>query len=271
MANQKKKLSLIGLSFAVIAATVGPVAYAQEKTGETKPVAAVAHRGDKQYFPDNSIAGIESAIKKNTDWIEIDLRYNLDGGTFFIAHDNTCSGSGGTAIIDTASYESVVTKCGLPELSDVFDIIAETGYTNFVYEFKDSPLTARTGAQRLAEEISEQGLADKSWVSAFNETSLNVIRAEAPSISLMRVRAWTGEVPVTNAWIDATVSQGFDAININIDALRPESIEYAKSKGLVVSAWGWPDALEDDNQKAIELGVDMFMTDRLEDLVALTH
>lgn len=250
----------------------GGAAGAQEQVSSNggKSLESVAHRGDKQYFPDNSLEGVESAIEKGADWIEIDLHYNPDGDTFFLSHDNVCKGEGGSASIDSASYQTVVARCGLPELHDVFEIVKNTGYSSFVYEFKSTMHTAEDGGARLAEELTEQGLHNESFVSAFSESALDAIKSEQPAIKLMRVRAWTGEIPVTKLWIDATAKRGYDAININLDALRPELVEYAKSMGLIVSAWGWPDALESDNKLAIEMGVDMFMTDRLEDLEQLT-
>lgn len=49
---------------------------------QAKNTSSVAHRGDKQHYPDNSLAGINSAAEKGADWIEIDLQYNHDGDTF---------------------------------------------------------------------------------------------------------------------------------------------------------------------------------------------
>ena len=259
------RLSVASIAVALVGSLSSVIAQAQDLVlGEETQ--SVAHRGDKEYHPDNSLAGIESAIAKQADWIEIDLQYNRDGDVFFPSHDNGCSGPGGIALIDTASYEDVVNKCQLPELDDLFDIAHRTGYDSFVYEFKNTPLTASQGGKRLAQEITAQGFQNDSWVSGFSDIALDAVREEQPAINLMRVRTWTGEIPLSRTWIDSTVRRGYGALNINVDALTPEGVDYAHSQGLLVSAWGWPDALEEDNQRAIDLGVDMFMTDRLDHL-----
>lgn len=229
---------------------------------------SVAHRGDKEHHPDNSLEGIASAFDKGADWVEIDLHYNIDGDTFFLAHDNLCSGPGGTALIDTSSYQRVVERCALPTLDDVFAQFTSQGRRSFVYEFKATGLTARTGGTRLAQKLHDQGLAQASWISSFSDTALSAAQAQGTGVQLMRVRLWTGSGTITRRWIDRTAALGFDAINVNVDALSEERIDDARSQDLLISAWAWPDALERHNQTAVDLGVDMFMTDRLDDLHA---
>lgn len=248
--------------------TVGATITAAPAAAAESSLQAVAHRGDKEHHPDNSLAGIASAIEKNAGGIEIDVHYNPDGDVFFVSHDNLCSGPRGTALIDLSSAEKVEKNCQLPTLDDVFDLIEETGYTSFFYEFKHTASTAKTGGTRLAEELDEHGLAAESWITGFSDTALKAAQNYGTEAKLMRVRTWTGEGPVTTAWIDAAAAQGFDAININIDALRESSVEHARSKGLTISGWAYPDAFEEENQQAIDLGVDIFMTDRLDDLIA---
>lgn len=51
-------------------------------------VMIVAHRGEHQFFPENSLASIQSCIEKNIDIVEIDLRISADG-EFVLIHDKT--------------------------------------------------------------------------------------------------------------------------------------------------------------------------------------
>lgn len=247
------------------ALTAGPAAAAEAQNSGTA-LESVAHRGDKEHHPDNTLAGVESAIAKGADWVEIDVHYNIAGDKFYLSHDNLCKGPGGTALIDSGSPKRIEKNCQLPTLDDVFAAFGKQTATNFVYEFKHTGLTTVKGARRLAQEIEEHGQSSRAWVSGFSDLGLKTIKDQKTGIKLMRVRTWTGEGPVSRTWVSSTAKQGFDAININLDALRPETVAYAKSLGLTVSAWGWPDAVEKDNQKAIDMDVDMFMTDRLDDL-----
>lgn len=171
-------------------------------------------------------------------------------------------------MIATSKHSTVVESCQLPELDDVFNLSAETGHRTFIFEFKHLPSTAAIGGSRLAEEVESAGLSRESWISSVSDGALRSAQDVNTEVKLMRVRPWTGSGAVTDLWIDAANSQGFDGINVNLEALRSEKITKAKELGLVVSAWEWPDALEAHNQTAIDMGVDMFMTDRLEDLIA---
>lgn len=258
----RKALSLL----TVIILAVMTVAGALPARAAETPLESVAHRGDKEYHPDNSLEGIASAIGKGADWVEIDLHYNRDGDAFFLAHDNFCSGPGGTALIDSSSYERVVANCDLPELDDVFSQFTSQGFTGFVYEFKATALTSRDGGMRLAQKLSEQGIAASSWISSFSDSALTAAQAQGTGAKLMRVRPWTGSGTITRLWIDRTAELGFDAINVNITALSEDRIAHARGHGLLIAGWAWPDAMETHNQTAIDQRLDMFMTDRLDDL-----
>ena len=53
-------------------------------------VMSMIHRGDAQYYPENSIEGIISAIQMGADIIEVDVRYTKDGVAVLL-HDATLS------------------------------------------------------------------------------------------------------------------------------------------------------------------------------------
>lgn len=58
------------------------------KDPKSKQVLVVAHRADWRQEPENSIRGIESAIKLGVDMVEIDLKKSKDG-VLMLMHDNT--------------------------------------------------------------------------------------------------------------------------------------------------------------------------------------
>ncbi len=58
------------------------------KDPTTKQVIVVAHRADWRREPENSIVGIESAIKMGVDMVEIDLKKSKDG-VLILMHDET--------------------------------------------------------------------------------------------------------------------------------------------------------------------------------------
>lgn len=225
---------------------------------------SVAHRGDKEHHPDNSIDAIESAIDKGADWIEIDVIYNPDGDTFFLSHDNVCTGAGGSANIDQDSYTKVRTRCLLPELGAVLDAYAGRG--KFIVEFKSTDRTATTGPAKLAALLKAKKLESSSWVSSLTDSALTQIKNSGSAVNLMRVRAWSAFLPVSESWLAQTARMGFQGANVNIGAWTAPRVGQAKSLGLVTVGWAWPTASEKDNATALELGLRMFMTDRLDDL-----
>lgn len=46
----------------------------------------IAHRGDSQARPENTLAAIRSAVAVNTDWIEFDVR-SISDGSLYLFHD----------------------------------------------------------------------------------------------------------------------------------------------------------------------------------------
>lgn len=260
--------AVTALSLAASAAVVAVALSAAGATGATSTLQSVAHRGDKQFHPDNSVAGIASAVAKGADWIEIDVHYNPSGNAFFLSHDNGCSGPGGSATIDTATYATVVSRCALPELDDVLTTFAAQGYTSFVIEFKATSRTRATGAVALVDLLDDLDVEDDVWISSLDDAALANVQATGTSALLMRVRSNTGFIKVLDAYLRETANLGYDGVNVNIWAWNRTKADYAESLGLVSVGWAWPTASESTNTSAIELDLDMYMTDRLDDLHA---
>lgn len=256
-----RTLGALAAAGALLAAVVAPAAAASG-------LESVAHRGDKQYHPDNSVAGIASAVAKGADWIEIDVHYNPSGNTFFLSHDNGCSGPGGSATIDRDAYGTVVARCALPELDDVLARFAAQGYTSFVVELKATSRTEESAAQPLVDLLDDLGVEDDVWISSLDDDALANVRDTGTSALLMRVRSNTGFINVSDAYLQETAAEGYDGVNVNIWAWSRAKADHAESLGLVSVGWAWPTASESTNTTAIEYDLDMYMTDRLDDLHA---
>lgn len=260
--------AVAALTLAASAVVVASALAASGATQSTSTLQSVAHRGDKQYHPDNSVAGIASAVAKGADWIEIDVHYNPSGNAFFLSHDNGCSGHGGSASIDTATYATVVTRCALPELDDVLTTFDAQGYTSFVIELKATSNTRATAPAALVDLVQDLGVEDDVWISSLDSTALANVRDTGTSALLMRVRSNTGFFNVSDSYLRETANLGYDGVNVNIWAWNRAKADYAESLGLVSVGWAWPTASESTNTTAIEYDLDMYMTDRLDDLHA---
>ena len=157
-------------------------------------------------------------------------------------------------------------RCALPELGSVLDTFAQRGYTSFVIEFKSTSKTRTQAPTPLIALVEARGLQSAVWISSLDDTSLGLVRDTGTEAKLMRVRSWSSYFNVSESWLRETQNLGFDAANVNIGAWSQAKVNYAKSLGLVASGWAWPTSTESNNTEAIELGLDMFMTDKLDDL-----
>lgn len=253
---------------AAVATTLAAAVTVPAFATSTATMESVAHRGDKQHHPDNSLAGIQSAVHKGADWVEIDVMFNPSGDTFFLNHDNRCTGPGGSAWIDSDAYSTVLARCALPELDDVLAHFAAQGYRSFVVEMKTTRRTTSTAPARLVSTVDAVGATGDVWISSLDDAALRRVRDTGTSTRLMRVRDYSGFVKVSDAWLRDTAALGYAAANVNIGSWTRAKADYAESLGLVTVGWAWPTADEGDNSTAIQYDLGMFMTDRLDDLHA---
>nr|WP_321455646.1 glycerophosphodiester phosphodiesterase family protein [uncultured Cohaesibacter sp.] len=82
-------------AFAVAALLVSSLSHAASSAVSSRfalgePTIVITHRGNGFGFPENSLAGVEAAIKAGVEVIEVDVRVSADR-THFIMHDATLS------------------------------------------------------------------------------------------------------------------------------------------------------------------------------------
>lgn len=113
----------------------------------TRNVAVVSHRGGGMFAPENSIPGIEEAIKNGSDYAEIDVQQTKDG-ILVLSHDSSLEriahvskevGELTLEEIDKLYFAPEITnqKVKIPTLEDV--IKKAKGKVKLVIELKKSP------------------------------------------------------------------------------------------------------------------------------------
>lgn len=123
-------------------------------------ITVVAHRGDWRHFPENSLKGIESAIEKGVDVIEIDLAMTSDS-VLVLMHDRTVDRTtNGKGRVDSYTLDSIRTlklkngwgglsKYGVPTLEEVLNLVKGRVVINIDKGFDYFPqvyaLTEKTG------------------------------------------------------------------------------------------------------------------------------
>ena len=71
------------------------------------PYTVVAHRGDHEHAPENTLAAFANAIKAGVDYIEIDLRTTADS-QLVIMHDASVNRmTGGSGMIRDMTYDAI--------------------------------------------------------------------------------------------------------------------------------------------------------------------
>ena len=66
-----------------------------------------AHRGDKQYYPENTIPAFESAVRKGAQMIELDVKLTKDG-KMVIMHDPTVNRTtNGTGAVAELTFDEI--------------------------------------------------------------------------------------------------------------------------------------------------------------------
>ncbi len=83
------------------------------RDADGKAVLVCAHRADWQHFPENSLEGIEGAIKMGVDIVELDVRKTRDG-ELVLMHDKTVNrtttGQGGVGELTLAEIKALRLK-----------------------------------------------------------------------------------------------------------------------------------------------------------------
>ena len=136
-----------------------------------------AHRGDSAYFPENTIPAFQSAIDKNSDWIELDVQEAMDG-TIIVMHDSNFRRTVGLNknVWDLSYYEIRSLDAGgsyIPTLEEVVSLAK--GRIKLNIEIKPSG-HEKNLERSVAEIISAYELENECIVSSFSASSLKKIK-----------------------------------------------------------------------------------------------
>lgn len=251
-------------------------------------VDAAAHRGDSQYYADNSFAGIQSAINKGTDWVELDVHWNEPSQRLILVHDSylgpgtLCPGYP----VETTSVGTLEACMGrsIVYFDDLLNYWTPRGFNRWMIELKSSCAYPASGcdsssyvANRLTlalfMNLNLHSLHEKVWVSSFDHYMLQNLRARrngSPYPRLMKIRpldmSWWNNV--SSDYMNDVKAMGYQAVAVDIRSVSPNSVTYAHSIGLLFATWA-TGSYEAENDKALfEVRPDFHITDRLDHFLA---
>ncbi len=236
----------------------------------------VSHRTNAGNAPENTLAGIEAAIRDGAHAIEVDVRATRDGALVLL-HDETLERTTGdprpVAEVSLAEVQQLrindlhgrVTPQSIPTLAEAIAVIDGRCALEI-----DLPIR---GLETAIAEVVRRYQAERwTWFTAHPPQDAALLRALCPrSLVFLSVAPHPllaerndpelrGHMPLDLPdAIRIAASLGLHGLNPQHEALGPALIEHARARGLLVGCWTLNDA--DSIGRAVALGVDAITTD----------
>jgi glycerophosphoryl diester phosphodiesterase len=259
------------------------------------PPRYVAHRGGAARWPENSLTAFRNAIALGATILELDVHLTADGEVAVI-HDptleRTSDGRGPIARCTAADLtrarlrgpDGAITDDCVPTLADVLALAAPAGVTVLVeiktpgtaarYERRGDRVAAVPGVRyeglerKVLEALQKLGVADRSFVMAFNPAVLAEVRSLAP--------AQPTALLVDRHHVEESGARPGDAVGwarearanflgLHYSLCDAEVVRAAHAAGIAVGVFTVND--EDAMRRLAGDGVDVIISDRA-DLVA---
>jgi glycerophosphoryl diester phosphodiesterase len=250
----------------------------------------VAHRGGASQWPENSLTAFRNAIALGAKILELDVHLTADG-TVAVIHDatlqRTSSGTGPLAACTAADLrrarlrgpDGALTDDWVPTLDEVLALAAPAGVALLVevktpgpavrYEPRGDRVVAVPGPRyeglegKVLEALRASGIAERSFVMAFNPAVLAEVHALAPAqpTTLLVDRRHvedSGARPVeTVAWATAARAS---FLGLHYSICDATVVEAAHRARIAVGVFTVND--EATMRRLAALGVDVIISDR---------
>jgi len=222
------------------------------------------HRGARGHAPENTLLGVETAIRLGADWVEVDVQ--LNAGSPVLMHDltleRTTNGHGFVADVAPDYLAGLDAGRGqkVPGVLDTIELIDHRAGLNLELKAAGSAgvivRDIRHAVQVLGWDWSE------FLVSSFNLQELRQVSALEPRIPIGALYAG---VPLDYA--ASAEALGAISVHLSHEFLAPNMIEDARARGLAVYVYTVNHPVEIERVRA--LGVDGIFTDYPERVLVL--
>lgn len=167
----------------------------------------MAHRGNQVRCPENTIAAFKQAIADGADIIETDLHLSADG-YFMCIHDSTLdrttNGTGPVADKTLAELKELSASCDrhefagetIPTLRELMELLP--GKVALALELKTDRFLEPEVGQRLAQELEEGGVRERTLLLSFSMARLRAVQQKAADIPI-------GSIDMSRFWPRADV------------------------------------------------------------------
>lgn len=264
-----------------LVSSMTPTAYAAEPPDAVQ-VTKVAHRGASAYAPENTLAAINKGIALGGDLIELDVQRTKDG-KLVIIHDTTLARTtdaeevfpdrapwkvvdftyAEVQTLDAGSWKSwTYTGERLPTLAEAIGAI-RTSHSGMLLELKSPELYPGIEAEVAAQMREFPGYvqsavaAGRLAVQSFNFDSMRLYKDLEPTVPVgLLGKPALADLPQLATWADQVNPYQF-----SVDAAYVAEVHRL---GMVCMVWTVDSAA--DMNRAIDLGVDGIITNRVDDL-----
>jgi len=294
-----KKVLAIVSTLLVVVAGASPATAAPNLSSDTPVI--IAHKTGPLEAPENSVQGIVSAKKKNSNltWVEIDVNFNksnfpvaLHGSDVGVTTDGTGLVSNlwlsQTQNLNAANYDPWNRKKSdgswqYPEYHGKVDASTDKLHLPYGYEFFDAARDANVGLLLDMQAIPTQAQAQKlyDYIIRFNYLNKTVYMGSVASVTAMEdfypdVTTFVIEYPPAGMTrLPTTIKQiGAEGYVVRYDRLDKAVVGMYKASGLKIFTWTTDSPTTDVAscwQKMADVGVDALITNKHLEAENLIH
>ena len=231
----------------------------------TRPI-VIAHRGDKAYAPENTLAAFKQAAEKGADAIEFDVKLTADNQVIVLHDqtvDRTTNGSGNVAKLSLAALRELDANVQfpvqfpgekIPTLDEVFETVGQCLHMNVELTNYATPGDALVS--KVIEVVKKHGMQKHVLFSSFFVRNLRKAKMLQPEVpcGLLTLSGLIGLWGRTIGWRGE-----YYALHPYLSDVNAGMIYRVHAAGKRVQVWTIN--TENDMKRMIGLGVDGIITD----------
>ncbi len=220
-----------------------------------------AHRGASRYYPENTMAAFDAAVRLGADWIELDIQQSSDG-QLFCMHDagfgRTCGVNAKSWELDSAQIRTLDAGSffgpdfagePVPFLSDVIDFAKAAGIRLNI-ELK--PTVQQEGMEEnLVRMLEEKNFIQECVVTSQKYDSLKIVKELNPAITTVYVMGL--------AYGNVNRMEAADAFSIRMSSVSDRLVSTIHNAGKQI--YVWTVNRRNDMEEMIDIHVDNIITD----------
>lgn len=234
------------------------------------PPLALAHRGQRATYPEQTLEAYEAAIRLGADGIETDVQRTRDGRLAMLhdlSLDRTTTGHGRIADHDWDAVRSLdagswfdprFAGARVPSLEETLELVVGAGLLLCV-EIKGTPADTPATAIAVARLLRDLDLLDQVFISSFDHAALQAARNEVGEPLLAPERLPEAGPSDPTIARDQAIALDAAALQHRWEDLTAAVVAAVHEAGSAI--WSWPIDSHESIARSLELGCDAVIGD----------